>query len=108
LAGWTTPLGNYSPAFKDFTQQKLATLVNPQEPIHLVYEGNGDRFKEFAALAFYTPNPGKEMTATKVINHQGQTVWWLSPESRQALDKVGFIYQPLAQVQGWTLARSVR
>jgi len=108
VAGWTTSLGNYSPAFKDFSQQKLSTLVNPQEPIHLVYEGYGDRFAEFAALAFYTPNPGNEMTATKVINNQEQKVWWLSPESRQALDKVGFIYQPLAQVQGWTLARSVR
>jgi 4-amino-4-deoxy-L-arabinose transferase-like glycosyltransferase len=108
LAGLTTPLGNYSPAFKEFCQQKLAALVNPQEPIHLVFEGTGDRFTEFAALAFYTPTPGNEITAAKVINNREPKVWWLSPESRQALDKVGFIYQPLGQVQGWTLARSAR
>ncbi len=106
LAGWTTPLGNYSPAFKEFCQQKLASLVNPQEPIHLVYEGNGDRFVEFAELAFYTPNPGNEVNAAKIIKNQEPRVWWLSPESRQALDKVGFVYQPLGQVQGWTLART--
>jgi 4-amino-4-deoxy-L-arabinose transferase-like glycosyltransferase len=106
LAGLTTPLGNYSPAFKEFCQQKLASLMNTQEPINLVFEGNGDRFTEFAALAFYTPNPGNETTAAKVISSQDPKVWWFSPESRQALDKVGFVYQPLGQVQGWTLART--
>ncbi len=106
LAAGTTSLGNYSPAFKEFSQQKLTTLVNPQEPIDLVFEGNGDRFTEFAALAFYTPTPGNEVKAAKVISTEEPKVWWFSPESRQALDKVGFVYQPLGQVQGWTLART--
>ncbi|AGY58131.1 ArnT family glycosyltransferase [Gloeobacter kilaueensis] len=102
LAG--TAIGDFSPVFKAFTQQRLSSLIDPAQPIALVYENNGERVSEFIALAFYTPNPGGALDAARVQRDRIHSYWWLAPESRAQLDRLHFPYRPLAQVAGWTLA----
>lgn len=107
LAVLTTFLGDFYPDFKAFSQQRLAGYIDPDAPIAMVYEKNGERVSEFIALTFYTPNPSVQLDAAGVRADDTQRHWWLSPESRQLLDKSGFIYKPLVEVFGWTLARRV-
>ncbi|WP_218082123.1 ArnT family glycosyltransferase [Anthocerotibacter panamensis] len=103
LAVLVTNLGDYSPQFKAFTQTQWPGSASG--PVDMVYEGNPERVSQMIALAFYTPQPGTDLRSGDILSGKGNSIWWLAPETRQALEAQKFPFQTIAEVNGWTLAQ---
>ncbi len=97
--------GNFNPAFAQMDWKQMLGSADADFPVVDIGRSGLADVCQAQALAFYTPNPGRWVDNQALRAGEHGDYLWVSPVQAQQLSLQELGLQPLAEVEGWQLAR---